>query len=90
MVLGANPKVQEVAVIGVPHEKWGEQVTAVIVLKEGETATMEEIQKYCKGKIASYKIPKDIFFIAETEVPRSATGKMLHRILREKYGKSRE
>ncbi|HEX2965745.1 MAG TPA: AMP-binding protein, partial [Syntrophorhabdaceae bacterium] len=86
-VLGSNPKIQEVAVIGVPHEKWGEQVTAIIVLRQGEKATVEEIQKYCKGKIASYKVPKAIVFIAEHEVPRSATGKVLHRALREKYGK---
>jgi len=85
-IVGSNPKVKDVAVIGVPHEKWGEQVTAVIVLHEGQTATAEEITAYCKGKIAGFKVPKNIFFIKDAEMPRSAAGKILHRMLREKYG----
>ncbi len=58
--VGGNPKVKDVAVIGVPHEKWGEQVTAVVVLHEGQTATAEEITGYCKGKIAGFKVPKTL------------------------------
>lgn len=85
--VGGHPKVKDVAVIGVPHEKWGEQVTAVIVLHEGQTATPEEISGYCKGKIAGFKIPKNIVFITDDEMPRSGAGKILHRMLREKYGK---
>jgi fatty-acyl-CoA synthase len=84
--VGGNEKVKDVAVIGVPHEKWGEQVTAIIVLHEGQTATPEEITTSCKGKIAGYKVPKNIVFIRDEEMPRSGTGKILHRILREKYG----
>ncbi len=84
--VGGHPKVKDVAVIGVPHEKWGEQVTAVVVLHEGETATAEEISTYCRGKIAGFKIPKNILFIKDAEMPRSGTGKILHRMLREKYG----
>jgi len=84
--VGGNPKVRDVAVIGVPHEKWGEQVTAVVVLHEGQTATAEEITSFCKGKIAGYKVPKNIIFIKDEEMPRSGTGKILHRLLREKYG----
>lgn len=84
--VGGNPKVRDVAVIGVPHEKWGEQVTAFVVLHEGQTATAEEISGYCKGKIAGYKVPKQVIFIKDEEMPRSGTGKILHRILREKYG----
>jgi len=86
-VVGGNPKVKDVAVIGVPHEKWGEQVTAVVVLHEGQTATEKEISDYCKGKIAGFKVPKNIIFIKDEEMPRSGAGKILHRILREKYGK---
>jgi acyl-CoA synthetase (AMP-forming)/AMP-acid ligase II len=86
-VVGSNPKVKDVAVIGVPHEKWGEQVAAVVVLHEGQTATEKEISDYCKGKIASFKVPKNIIFIKDEEMPRSGAGKILHRILREKYGK---
>jgi len=85
--VGSYEKVKDVAVIGVPHEKWGEQVTAVIVLHEGQTATPEEIIAHCKGKIAGFKVPKNIYFIKDEEMPRSGAGKILHRLLREKYGK---
>jgi fatty-acyl-CoA synthase len=85
--VGGNPKVKDVAVIGVPHEKWGEQVTAVIVLHEGQTSTPEEITAYCKGKIAGFKVPKNIIFITDAEMPRSGAGKILHRMLREQFGK---
>jgi fatty-acyl-CoA synthase len=86
-VVGGHPKVRDVAVIGIPHEKWGEQVSAVVVLHEGETCTPEEITAYCKGKIAGFKVPKNVFFIKDVEMPRSGAGKILHRMLREKYGK---
>ena len=56
---GGHPKVKDIAVIGVPHEKWGEQLTAVIVLHEGQTATAEEISSFCKGKIAGFKVPEE-------------------------------
>ena len=84
--VGSHPKVKDVAVIGVPHEKWGEQVMAVVVLHEGQTATPEEISGFCKGKIAGYKVPKNIVFIKDDEMPRSGAGKILHRMLREKFG----
>ena len=86
-LVGSHPKVKDVAVIGVPHEKWGEQLTAVVVLHQGQTATPEEITAYCRGKIAGYKVPKNIHFIKDDEMPRSGAGKILHRMLREKYGK---
>jgi fatty-acyl-CoA synthase len=85
-VVGGHPKVKDVAVIGLPHEKWGEQVTAVVVLHEGQTAAPEEISAYCKGKIAGYKTPKNVIFIKDEEMPRSGPGKILHRVLRERYG----
>jgi fatty-acyl-CoA synthase len=56
------------------------------VLHEGQTATPDEISQYCKGKIAGFKVPKNIMFIKETEMPKTPTGKILHRVLREKYG----
>jgi acyl-CoA synthetase (AMP-forming)/AMP-acid ligase II len=77
----------DVAVIGVPHDIWGEAVKAVVILKEGETATEEEIIEWCRGKMAGYKKPKSVDFIAPEEMPRSATGKILHRKLRERYAK---
>jgi fatty-acyl-CoA synthase len=86
-VIGSHPKVRDVAVIGVPHEKWGEQVTAIVVLREGEDADPEEISDYCKGKIAGYKVPGTVLFIKDEDMPRGGTGKILHRELRERYGK---
>jgi len=84
--VGGYLKVKDVAVIGVPHEKWGEQVTAIVVLHEGQSATPEEISGYCKGKIAGFKVPKNIIFIKDEEMPRSGPGKILHRVLRERHG----
>ncbi len=88
-VVGAHDKVKDVAVIGVPDKKWGECVTAVIVLHEGVSPSeklQEEIKNFCKGKIAGYKIPKTVEFIKDADMPRTATGKILHRELRTRYG----
>jgi acyl-CoA synthetase (AMP-forming)/AMP-acid ligase II len=85
--VGGHPDIKDVAVIGVPHEKWGEQVTAVVVLHEGKTLEAKDVSEWCKGKIAGFKVPKNIVFIKDEEMPRSGAGKILHRILRERYGK---
>jgi acyl-CoA synthetase (AMP-forming)/AMP-acid ligase II len=85
--IASHPKVKDVAVIGIPHEKWGEAVHAVVILKEGQQATEEEIIEWCRGKIAGYKRPKSVSFIKDEEMPRTATGKILHRVLRERYSK---
>jgi acyl-CoA synthetase (AMP-forming)/AMP-acid ligase II len=84
-VVGAHPKVKDVAVIGVPHEKWGEAVHAVVVLHQGKGVSESDILDWCKDRIAGYKRPKSISFIAEDEMPRTATGKLLHRVLRSRY-----
>ena len=86
-LLGANPKVKDVAVIGIPHDKWGEAVHAVVILRDYQSATEPEILDWCKDKIAGYKRPRSISFIRDEEMPRTATGKNLHRKLREKYVK---
>ena len=67
--------------------RFGARVTAVVVLNKGQKVTLEEISDFCREKIAGYKIPKDVIFIEEEDMPRSGTGKILHRILRERYGK---
>lgn len=84
-VICQNPKVFDVAVIGVSDNVWGEAVKAVVILKQGEKATPDEIIKWCKDRIAGYKKPKTVDFIEPEEMPRTTTGKILHRKLREKY-----
>jgi fatty-acyl-CoA synthase len=83
-ILGRYPGVKDVAVIGLPHEKWGEAVHAVIVMHPGESAVEKHVLDWCRDKMAGYKRPRAITFIAESEMPRTATGKILHRVLREK------
>ncbi|MBC5766384.1 class I adenylate-forming enzyme family protein [Ramlibacter albus] len=83
-VLGGHPKVKDVAIVGVPHEKWGESVQAVIVLHEGASATPEEIRAWCKERLAGYKCPTSVMFVADADMPRTATGKILHRVLKQR------
>jgi acyl-CoA synthetase (AMP-forming)/AMP-acid ligase II len=81
-LLGSHDKVKEVAVIGLPDAKWGERVHAVVVLHDGSVATEGEIIDWCRDRIAGYKRPRSVSFIADAEMPRTATGKILHRMLR--------
>ena len=83
-VLGGHPKVKDVAVIGIPHDKWGETVQAVIVLHDGQSADAEEMQAWCRQRLAGFKCPRSVIFIADSEMPRTATGKILHRVLRQR------
>ncbi len=84
-IISRHPKVFDVAIIGVPDDVWGEAVKAIVILKEGETCTEREIIDWCREKVAGYKKPKSVDFISETEMPRTSTGKIVHRKLRERY-----
>lgn len=87
-VIQQHPAVYEVAVIGVPNEKWVEEVKAIVVLKKGYSATAEEIINFCEGKIADFKKPKSVEFV-ET-LPKTLTGKVLRRELKERFSRKRE
>lgn len=84
-VIFQHPKVFDVAVIGVPDKKWGEAVKAIIILKDGEEASENEIIEFCKDRIAGFKKPKSVDFIGQDDMPRTTTGKIIHRELRERY-----
>tara|TARA_R110000822_G_scaffold59736_18_gene148980 strand:- start:6916 stop:8499 length:1584 start_codon:yes stop_codon:yes gene_type:complete len=83
-IIWAHPAVKDCAVIGVPHEKWGEQVTAVIELKDNNCVPAEqEIIQYCKDKLGSVKSPKQVLFW--DELPRSPVGKVLKKEIRKVF-----
>jgi long-chain acyl-CoA synthetase len=79
-VLYGHPAVMEAAVIGIPHASHGEEVKAVLALKPGHSATVEEITAYCKERLAAYKYPREVVFM--DALPKGPTGKILKRELR--------
>ena len=81
--LFSHDAVAEVAVIGVPSEKWGETIKALVVLAPGATATEDELIAHCKSRLAGYKAPTSVEF--RGEIPRTATGKAQKFKLREQY-----
>ncbi len=83
-VLGAHPMVKDVAVVGLPHDKWGEAVHAVVVLHTPAGATEAELLDWCRSRMAGYKRPQSVRFLADADMPRTATGKILHRLLRDR------
>ncbi|MCL6446924.1 MAG: long-chain fatty acid--CoA ligase [Armatimonadetes bacterium] len=74
-VLYAHPKVFDVAVVGMPDPVWGEEVMAIVLLREGEKMDAEELREYCRDKLAKYKIPRYIHFVEE--IPKTSSGKLL-------------
>ena len=75
-----HPAVLEVAVVGMPHEKWGESPNAFIVTHAGKTATPEELKAFCRENLAHFKVPTAFHFVKE--LPKTATGKIQKFVLR--------
>jgi fatty-acyl-CoA synthase len=75
-----HPAVQEVAVVGLPHERWGEAPSAFVVLRAGQTATEQEIKDFARSRLAHFKAPQSVTFV--NELPKTATGKIQKYILR--------
>ncbi len=84
-VLGTHPVVKDVAVIGIPDEKWGEAVHAFVVLHDETGVDSRGLVAWCRERLAGYKCPKQVTLIQDHEMPRNPTGKLLHRVLRERY-----
>jgi acyl-CoA synthetase (AMP-forming)/AMP-acid ligase II len=82
-VIWAHPAVQDCAVVGVPDEKWGEAVKAVVELNAGQSVSEEELVSLCKEKLGSVRAPKSVEFVVA--LPRSTVGKVLKKDLREQY-----
>ena len=83
-VLAAHPAVQDVAVVGLPDAKWGEAVHAVIVLRPGQGADAKAMEDWCRERMAGFKRPRGYRFVDESALPRTATGKIQHRLLRDR------
>jgi fatty-acyl-CoA synthase len=79
-VLFRHPAVQEVAVVGMPHERWGEAPHAFVVLRPGASATADDLRQFARDRLAHFKAPHQVTFVAE--LPKTATGKIQKYVLR--------
>jgi len=83
-VIYQHPAVRETAVFGIPDPQWGELVAACVVRKPGKTLSEDELIAHCRRSLANYKIPRRVE-LSDNELPKSGTGKILKRILRERF-----
>jgi len=88
-VIYEHPAVREAAVFGIPDRQWGELVMACVVLKSGETLTADELIAHCRRSLANYKTPRRVEFF-DTELPKSGSGKILKKVLRERFWSGQE
>ena len=79
-VLLRHPAVQEVAIVGLPHERWGEAPHAFVVLRAGAQSTEDELREFARNNLAHFKAPHGVTFVAE--LPKTATGKVQKYVLR--------
>src|SRR3712207_1731985 len=86
-VLETHPGLAEVAVIGVPDNHWGESVKAVVVPRDGVDVTEQEVIDFCRNKLGGFQRPRSVDFVAT--LPRTTSGKVLKRVLREAYWSAR-
>jgi acyl-CoA synthetase (AMP-forming)/AMP-acid ligase II len=82
-VLFDHPKVADATIVGLPHPRWFEGVTAFVVPKPGESITEEEIIGFCKERLAGYKVPKKVVIMGE--IPKNPSGKILKKDLRKQF-----
>lgn len=87
-LIGSHPEVKEVAVIGLPDPTWGERVHAVVVAHDGAAVTEADLVAWCRDRIAGYKRPRSAVFITDEEMPKTATGKILHRVLKARFSET--
>jgi acyl-CoA synthetase (AMP-forming)/AMP-acid ligase II len=83
-VIYTHPAVREAAVFGIPDPKWGERVMACVVLKPGKALSAEELIAYCRQSLTHYKVPRRVEF-SDSELPKNGSGKILKRVLRERF-----
>jgi long-chain acyl-CoA synthetase len=83
-VIYAHPAVREAAVFGIPDPQWGEIVMACVMLKPGSTLNVDDLIAFCRKSLASYKMPRRVEFL-DTELPKGGSGKILKRLLRERF-----
>jgi acyl-CoA synthetase (AMP-forming)/AMP-acid ligase II len=87
-VIYKHPAILEVCVLGVPDEKWGEAIKAVVVLKQGATLTEEELVNHCAQSLGGFKKPRSVDFV--TELPKNPNGKIARRVVKDKYWAGKE